>query len=391
MTVRRGRLRKADVDRLLAEPTPDVRIETMVKLVQDLEEDCLVGRERAMALEILEMFATDAAVAVREAVSRQIFNSPLLTAEMAETLAADVAQVAFPILRHAERVEDALLLKVLREGEAAKHLAIAGRSSLSPPVAEALAGAGGLAAVVALIRNETVHLNGRALTSAFDRFGRLQAMQEAMAVRPELPMAVIERLVAVSSLAVRGHLMRRHGLAAPVVEALVRKGREAATLRLLKPLVKGREEARSTARWLLANDRITVSLLFRTLCAGDFDLFDFCLALRAGVNPDNVRTVAWDAGALGLKALFRRARWPAATLPVFAAAITVARTSGYRGGDDGRDTFQSEAVARIFETCLPTSAWEVDDLLMQVFDQMSDTATDRALARSGMPFSPLRG
>jgi uncharacterized protein (DUF2336 family) len=388
---RRRRLSRADVERLLDRSSVETRVETMAVLVGELDGGTLEGNERRLALEILHCFAGDAEVAVREAVAWQIHNSPLLTPDLADRLVDDVARVAFPVLRHADGLDDAVLLRVLAQGDPAKQLAVAGRRSLSAPVSEALAREGGLVVVTCLLRNEGADLGEPPLGRTLDRFGRVRAVQEAMAARPGLPLAIVERLVAIASDAVRAALVARHRLAPSLVEALVARGREAATIALLRPILDTEEDVAIAARWLHANDRITPSFLFRALCAGDVVLFDAAIALAAGLDVGTARLIAWDDGSLGLPALFRHCRFPTALVPPFRTAVRTAKELGYAGGDAGRDAYQSAVIARVFETCLPTSSWAVDDLLLQVFDQKSDAVIDRAMAQAGLPFLPLRG
>jgi uncharacterized protein (DUF2336 family) len=212
-----------------------------------------------------------------------------------------------------------------------------------------------------------------------------------MVARPWLPLAIVERLIAIASEDVREALIARHGLAPALVEALVARGREAATIVLLRPILRTDADTDHAARWLHANGRITPPFLFRALCAGDVRLFDAGLALVAGVEAENLHTVAWDDGPLGLAAVFRRCGFPAVLAPVFRTALGVAKDLGYRGGDTGREAYQSAVIAKVFATCLPTSSWAVDDLFLQVFDQKSDAVIDRAMTQAGLPFLPIRG
>lgn len=385
-----GSLSKADVERLTANRSPEARIETMAKLVRDLEGGRLAEGERRLALEVLHCFADDAEEAVREAVAWQIHNSPLLTEDLAERLARDVARVAFPVLRHAEKLSEEVLLGILAQPDPGKHLAIAGRRHVPASMADALVRHGNLAVITCLLRNPGADVPEPALHGALDRFGRIQAFSDAMAARPDLSLAVIERLVAFVSREIRATLTRAHGLSPELVDSLVKRGRESATVLLFRPVLRSPEQADIVARWLDANGRLTSSLLFRALCAGDLDLFVAGLGRRARVPLDSARTLAWDDGPLGLRALFERCGFPAVLLKPFRAAVNVVKKSGYAGGDAGREAFQSEAIARILEDCTPTDDWEVDDLLLQVFDQKSDAVIDQAMEQAGFPFAPVR-
>lgn len=362
----------------------------MTKLVEDLDGGRLNDVERSLALEVLRCFVDDAEAAVREAVAWQLHNSPLLTQDIAGQLVKDIARIAFPILRHASSLSDDMLLEVLAAPDAGKHLAIAGRNSVSARVADAVVETGNVAVVTCLLRNEGAEVREDSLHRALDRFGRIRMVSEAAAARAELPLAVVERLVAFVSEGVRGMLVRTHGLAPELVGRLVAHGRDAATLRLLRPVLRDGADVERGARWLSASGRLTPELLFRALCAGDLDLFTAGLAMRADIPVANARRLAWDDGPLGLHALLGRAGIPATLYGPFRTAVAVVKRLGYDGGEEHRDDYQSEVIAEVYAACSPTSSWEIDELLSQLFDQKSDAVIDDALDRAGLPFAPAR-
>ncbi|WP_448204565.1 DUF2336 domain-containing protein [Azospirillum sp. sgz302134] len=378
-----------DVERLLASPSAEARIETMAKLVHDLEQGGLSEAERSLALEVMHCFAGDAQVAVREAVAWQIRNNPMLTAELAERLVKDVGRVAFPLLREAGTLGDDLLLDVLADPDAGKHLAIAGRRTLSARVSGAIVETGNVAVVTTLLRNPGAAVTEASLHRALDRFGRVRMVSEAAATRPGLPLAVVERLVAVVSDAVRATLAHTHGLSRDLVERLTARGRESATMRLLRPALRGSEDVEAVAQWLHANGRFTTALLFRVLCGGDIALFAAGLGAKAGVSAANARLLAWDDGELGLRAVLKRASVAAMLVPPFQVAIAVAKRMEYEGSDNRREDFQAEVIGELFATLTPTSDWAVDELLLQLFDDASDAVIDRALEQAGLPFAPV--
>lgn len=362
----------------------------MANLVRDLESGSLDDSERALAFDVLKCFAQDAEVAVREAVAWQVHNSPLLSDDLALQLSQDIDRVAFPILRHTDNLSDDFLLRVIAENNPGKHMAIASRSRVTAVVAHALVEGGNVTVITCLLRNPGAEIPEPTLNRAFDRFGGLRPISEAIAQRPDLSLALVERLIAYVSDNIRATLVKAHDLAPELVDRLVGNARDAATMQLLRPLMRSSEDSEMMARWLHANGRISSSLLFRALCAGDIALFISGIAARAGVTVENARTLAWDDGPLGLRALFRHAALPVVIEPPFRVAIRTAKESGYVGGDEGRDAYQSEVIARVFEQCTPTEEWIVDDLLLQLFDQKSEEVIIRAMDQAGLPFVPAR-
>ena len=384
-------LTQKDVQRLLAAPDAQARIDTMTNVVRDLESGELADTERTLALEILQRFAADAVTAVREAVAWQIHNSTLLTEELAARLARDVDRVAFPILRHAENLSEGLLLDILRERRPAKDLAIAGRQRVTPAVSDALVRTGNVIVITQLLRNRGAVIPEPTLHDVLDRFGTVASVNEAVAARPDLSAAVVEKLILYVSEEIRSRLIRTNRLNPQLIGKLVERAREAVTLLLLKPLTPGTVDVELLARHLLIRGRLSAPLLFRALCAGEFALFDAGIAVRANLPPENARQLAWDGGPHALKGLFAKAGLSFTLLKPFRVVIAVAKALEYQGGDAGRERFQTEAIATLFDACGNSSDREVDDLLLQLFDQTSAEVIERAMEQAGMPFSPLGG
>ncbi|MBP2293429.1 DUF2336 domain-containing protein [Azospirillum rugosum] len=382
-------LTQKDVQRLLAAPDAQARIDTMTNLVRDLEAGDLAENERTLALEILQRFAADAVTAVREAVAWQIHNSRLLTEDLAARLARDVDRVAFPILRHAEKLSEGLLLEILTERRPAKELAIAGRKTLTPAVSDALVRSGNVIVITQLLRNRGAVIAEPTLHDVLDRFGAVATVNEAMAARPDLSAAVLEKLILFVSEEIRTRLIRSNRLNPQLIGKLVQRAREAATLLLLKPLTTGEADVELLARHLLIRGRLTAPLLFRALCAGEIALFNAGMAVRAHLPPENARQLAWDGGPHALKGLFAKAGLSFTLMKPFRIVIAVAKALHYQGGDEGRERFQTEAIATLFDGCGNSDDREVDDLLLQLFDQTSAEVIERAMEQAGLPFSPL--
>jgi uncharacterized protein (DUF2336 family) len=384
-------LSHSDVHRLLSDHSADARIETMSKLVSSLESDALAGPEREIATDILHRFAADAEAAVREAVSWQLHNSPLLTDALATKLARDIGRVAFPVLRNTSRLSDEFLLQVIAERDAEKHLAIAGRWNVSPRLADAIVETANIKVIACLLGNGRARIADPTLHKALDRYGHLSVVNEPLAGREGLSLSVVEKLVAYVSEDIRRNLVERHHLSPVLVAELVKRGREAATMLLLKPLAGNLDDLELVVRHLDRDGRVTPSLMLRAICAGDIELFTSGLAVRAKVTTESARLLVWDDGPLGLRAIFEKARFPIALLPPFRVAIEVVKETGYAGGDAGRKDYQVMVLARVFEECGAIGDRLLDDLLLQLFDQKSDEVIEAAMAQAGMPFHPIRG
>ncbi len=365
----RARLTSSDVDRLLRQPGAESRIGTMAKLVTEMEEGSLTTTEQRLALEVLHAFASDAEMEVRAAVAWQIHNSPVLTADMAERLVRDVAQVAVPILKYVEWLPEQLLLEVVAERDSQKQLAIAGRRTVSAAVSAALVETGNVVTVMHLLRNRGAAVKAATLGRAAERFGQFRNIADSIAARPDITLSIVERMIALVSEDVREQLIRDHGIEPALAQRLAQGGREAATLRLLQPLLLSRQDAEMVAKHLRRQGRLTPQVLFRALCAGDLELFVAGMAARANITPQAAAILAWDDGILGLHCLMDAATIPPALLSPFRAAQQVALDSDYVSGGCGRERFQVLVLETLFDRFAGTAEREVDELLMQIADQ----------------------
>jgi uncharacterized protein (DUF2336 family) len=360
-------LSEEDVQRLLVDRSPEARIETIGKVMGDYEAGRFGPREQEIVRQIVRRLAIDAEKAVREAVAWQIAHTPLLSKDLAERLAQDLAEIAFPVLRHASFDED-FLLAVVRGRDGRKQLAVAARDDVSPRVSDAIVESANVKAIERLVRNPGARIAEPTLHRAVDRFAAVEGVAEALAGREGLPIAVVERLVHYVAEEIRDELLARHDLPPDVLGPILDRGRDAASTLLLEPIAAGVADVEAFARQLHAKGRLGTAFLFRALCCGDFDLFVACVATRCGVPVDNARIVLLDPGQLGLKAVFERAKLPPAAMPAFRAALSAMREGSYAGGDKGRAEFQSKVIARVHNACGASQDPVVEDLLLHLGD-----------------------
>ena len=150
---------------------------------------------------------------------------------------------------------------------------------------------------------------------------------------------------------------------------LAEGGREAATLRVLQPLLLSRDDAEMVAKHLYRQGRLTPQVLFRALCAGDLELFVAGMAARANITPQAAGILAWDDGILGLHCLMEAANIPGTLTAPFRTAQQVALETDYASGQCPREQFQQAVLEILFDKFADTAEREVDELLMQISDQ----------------------
>lgn len=358
-------LTEADVVRLLTDPSGETRAEMAGKIAKGFAVDSLTARERQIAIDIVRAMVKDAEVRVREALAQNLKSSGELPHDIALTLARDVESVALPVLEFSTVLTDDDLLEIVRRSSGKKQVAVARRKKVSSPVAEALIESRNGEAVATLVSNEGADLSEAALQRVLDSFGNEEAVHGSLVHRSNLPITVAERLVALVSENLREYLVTHHELPAAVATDLVLESRERATVNLLPP---GAESAdvQQLVQQLRVNGRLTPSLMLRSLCMGDMQLFEAGLATLARTSLANARILIHDGGTLGFKSLYMRAALPERLYPAFRVAVDVWRETDFDGGERDRERHVCRMIERILTQFEDVGQENLDYLLKKL-------------------------
>jgi uncharacterized protein (DUF2336 family) len=373
----------ADVAQLAGSSAPQIRVETVGKVGEQIRLGGLSPEAQQIAVDILTRFAADAEIAVREAVAWQFRNNDRLPGDLALRLADDVARVAAPVLRHYAGFGDDVLLRVVAGGDQEKMQAVAERPTVSPVVSEAIAGSGNIRTVALLVANAGARISEPAFTRIVERFDDAPEVAEPMARRPNLPSSVAWRLIGRVSDAVARDMAARHRIPPAVLEQCVARGREAVMMQLIRPILADGPHLRGFLEQLRLERRLTAELLFRALCAGDLAVFITGMAVLCNVTREAAREMVFDRRPMGLEAAFRRAGLKAWLAPAFRVALDVARGWQRPLDDAGRRDFQIEVMARVFAHCGDSEEPDVAELLVQMFDTRQDGMIAEAVKRMG--------
>ena len=154
---------------------------------------------------------------------------------------------------------------------------------------------------------------------------------------------------------------------------LILRSRERATVSLFTGQNDEAELEKLVAQ-LSRNNRLTPSLLVRALCTGDMAFFEAAMAQLAKVPLANTRLLIHDAGRLGLKSLYDRAKLPPALLPACRIALDVLRDTPYDGEDRDRERHRRRVIERILTQYEDLASEDLEYLLAKLGDIMTTDA-----------------
>ena len=366
-------LTQDDVARLMADPSSEVRAETTAKIASQFTTEALSPAERKIAEDIFRKLVKDVELRVREALASHLKNSPELPHDVAMALAKDVDSVSLPMIKFSEVLTDEDLIEIVRDQGAAKQVAVAQRPSVSPRVADALVDTGNDKAVARLVANDGAKLTEKLLGRVMDEYEASDAVSDSLARRPNMPAAVSAQLVEKLSERLQDFLLSKHDVSPDVASNLILQARERATMSLVD---YGSTDAEldNLIEQLMRKDRLTPSLLLRSICMGDVNFFERAIGRLADLPLQNARILIHDQGSLGLESIYMKADLPKRLFPAFRAGIELVRETDYDGGANDRSRFIERMLERIltqFED--PQSRLTEEDInyLMGKLDQVA--------------------
>lgn len=358
-------LTKADVEKLLDNPSVELRAATVAKVADGFSDHHFDASERKLAAEIFRIMVHDAEVRVREALSAHLKESPDIPHDVAVSLANDVDSVALPIIEFSDVLTDDDLVEIIRASGDLKQTAVARRETLSTDVTKALVETENETVIATMMDNEGAEISEDSYQYVLENFSDSEAIKTPMALRSLLPIEVAERLVTLVSDNLREHLLAKKELDEDVTSDLILGIRERATLGLLLPGTEA-EDMEKLVGQLDENDRLTPSIILRALCAGNLTFFEAAMARCANIPIANVRILIHDSGDLGLTAMFNKTSLPKEILPAIRVAIDVARETGYDGGEHDRERYVRRMLERFLTQFEDIGAENLEFLLSKL-------------------------
>lgn len=328
---------------LMQNPSAENREKTVLQLTEVFRSRALRGRAATMLEEIIRLFAHDAAIRVRKAVSEQLQQDPDLPHDVALSLAHDIDEVAVPILRFSRALSDDDLADIVASEGQTKLRAIANRDELGVSLSDALIDHGDADTVGDLFANAGSAPSEAGMVRAVEKFGDDDRVQQPLAGRDHLPHSVMTRMVAIVSDHVLKELSARRDLPQDLAADIVRQAEE----RVFVDLSREDGEPAEMAASLQKLGRLTPNFAMRALIGGDIELFEHSVGFLAGMQVNAVRALAHDAGALGARELCRKMQAPQQLYRVFETGLMTLASIRAEDGVFDRDRFQARMIERI--------------------------------------------
>lgn len=306
----------------------------------------LKPEEKSLVAGVLRLVAKEAEAAVRRALSEALAHNPGVPRDLALALANDEELVAAPMLEASDVLTSEDLLAIIEtQRSQAKMCAIAKRRDVSGRVSEALARHGDRDVMLTLLGNSSAAISESAYHLMLDRQGDDVAVQEQMIARSVLPRIVVARMIDLVSKHLVQRIVERHHVPADTAVRLAVETKERATIGLATGLSASARD--NLIADLLAEGRITPSLLLRSVSTGNLEFFTHSLAALAAVSPDYVTRRLLSESERDMDEIWAGTSLPKNMLPVVKAAVKVMKQTQIDGAKWDVDTYRARIIERI--------------------------------------------
>jgi uncharacterized protein (DUF2336 family) len=301
---------REDIELLVREPSTAMRTRIAHKITSGYASGLFTESEIQLANEIFRLLLKDTETKVRQLMAEELKSSLSVPHDIIWALANDRSEVAVPILQYSYVLsEDDLIAIVQATRDHPKLAAIASRESISKELSHALVQTGDHDVVKKVLTNRNATLADTTVELVLDEFERDSNILAELVYRGGLAHSFAEKLFAHVSDTLKKQLTKKYRINKHVVDDAAENARETALLQFISPWMSQQDITRLVDQ-MHRSQRLTDSVIIRSLCIGDLRFFESSIARRVGIPVSNARILVLDPGPLGFKALYESAGMP---------------------------------------------------------------------------------
>ena len=360
-------------DDVLMRGGADARKELARQLASVLAHEGKGSPERQKAVAHLMKLLTDPLCEVRQNVAELLSEVAPLEPDLVFTIIADEDDVALPFIANSTALDLAMMLAILKLGDALRQIQVAARHDLFVECAKQIVSQSDWCVCAALLDNPEFEPSEEDYRILHHRFFDEPRIIDRLLARDDLPLDIRILQAQQTSGRIRSYLQEAAYLKGDSTRLLV-DAEETATLEVLMQAPEG--ELGKAIAFLLARDLLTPSLLLRAALAGDMRLVEHALSALSGIPLRRLQKLFGQRGHIGSKAIFNRCRLAPDCARLLQASAEANRLRGERGEDLSANAFG----VRVIETIITRfSRLALNDKL-RLLDLVETLGPERARA-----------
>ncbi len=344
------------------------------RLACDMETSAL---ERRAIIPTLLALAGDPVKDVRVLLAEFLVDCQQLHPDILFSIVADDEDISLPFLAGTPALDRLRALAILKVGDKARQLVLAGRADLSEDEISFIADECDSEVCVVLLDNDEIEVDVADYRRLYVRFRQVPEVIEQLLQRNDLPLEVRILQAKKASSNVQRLMAERGWIPANDAEKIIIDAEETTLLRILS---KAREtEIDGLIPFLAKKSLLTPSIILRAACAGDMRVVSRALSYLSSTPLKKVERLIADRAVVGLKGIYNKSGLPKNCFHIVRAAVDVAGDVRQAPTGARRLRFGPAMIECLMTRYNSISAQE-KSVLLEIIAQLSDDST-RNLAR----------
>ncbi len=357
-----NQLTRQDVQNLSANPQLEAKSVVAQKVGAYYNGSSVSSKGLKLAEDIFRLMLKDVEVKLRQVLVDSLKNSHNLPKDIVESVIRDTDSVSVPFIQYYSSLDNEDLFKILNIPSISKQKAVAQRLNLPHEVSQYIVERCPEEVVGVLISNETAVIHETTYASIIKKYSESEDIKRRLVVRSELPTSVIEKIVNSLSEELKKRLVLSHNLPVDLATDLVDEVKEKTTLRISEEYSSDRQ-IEELVHQLYASNRLTPSLVVRSICMGDLKFFEYSLVYLSNTPIVEVRKILFNTSVdFMVRNLLRKAYLPKSVFPAIFSALKVIRDIKFDCCSSNYKMFRHKVAERILSYAQSSEELNPDDI-----------------------------
>lgn len=340
-------LTSADVVKLSQDYSTENKIITVQKISTYYNGNTLTDQGLRLAEDIFRILVKDIEIKVREILSDSLKKARNIPKDIVESIINDHDSVAIPFIKYYESFSKEDLLQILEYQSINKQKAVAERQNLSEDISQFIVERCPEEVINTLIQNRNAEIHDKTYDTLLSKFQDNDTIKESLIHRQELPISVIEKIINHLSQELKKRLIINHNLPTDIASDIIEQVKEKATLKISEEYSSDKQ-IEELVHQLYSNNRLSPSLVVRSICLGDLTFFEYALVYLSNTPITEVRKILFNTSLdFMIRNLLRKAYIPKSMFPAVFSALKVIQEIRFDIQKGDRRQFSHRVIERI--------------------------------------------
>ena len=269
--------------------------------------------------QVFNEFYNDQFMAVRLEVSKAVCDKEFVSRHLVLKIAQDCASVSQFVLQYSLKLSEADLVEYVEFGSPVKQLAVASRLDLSEYVIMSLIEHASFEVICALAENLSAEISAHGFRQIYINFSNDARLRELLVSREDVPADLRELIAFDIAKELETFVTNLNWLNKKQASNITTKSYEIAVIEISESIAP--DEMLAYIKQLSKEDRLTPSLILRSVTTGYMKFFEYALAYLAGLPIKKLKSLLHNPNGTTRNALFRRTKLPFDLLPILMISI----------------------------------------------------------------------